>query len=499
MAEVEAAVDLRSAVVGGLGTDDRELVADLDVLVAEEALAGVARSTPARIHTVGVEAVAFTVVDVDVAIGAVGDLIEDAGHHIVHILAVFLGQEFGNADFGHGDDVLELGAGHLGRALVLTAITDERHDVAHLQAELLEVALRTDAIDIGLTRPVADVDVAIAGVRHVGDDTGDAILRAADLGCEEISHGALDDGTLLGHGQFGLIGLAAALGLEHDLGVAVAAGVGRGLELHGVAADRRDGEPIGRSVDIDARTLVGELHGEDTALDRENAVFRIHFLNLDEALVDIDDLHVHEFDRAVVGGLRTGDGHFVTYFDAEARPGVAAGGIDGTVDVDLTGSVLQIPVAIVGVGDADAGTGHLVGLAVGAGDDLGASGGRYDRQALDDIDDLGLATAVDLDLSRTAVERAACGERDVGRTCAARSRADGQPVGSRRDGPAFRSVDRNVAGTTAHVERHVGRRHRHGTQIVVRFNLVATGCESRNGNEGNKDILDFHIAVLLIS
>ena len=44
-----------------------------------------------------------------------------------------------------------------------------------------------------------------------------------------------------------------------------------------------------------------------------------------------------------------------------------------------------------------------------------------------------------------------------------------------------------------------GRRYLHFTEIVIGFKLVATGCESQSGNEGNKDILDFHIAVLLIS
>ena len=99
MAEVDTVVDLRLIVVGGLRTNDGQLVTHVDVQIGDGVLAGIAGGTPTRIAAVGIEAVALGVLDVNVTLGGVGDLVECTGHHVVNVLVVRFAQELRDGYF----------------------------------------------------------------------------------------------------------------------------------------------------------------------------------------------------------------------------------------------------------------------------------------------------------------------------------------------------------------------------------------------------------------
>ena len=86
---------------------------------------------------------------------------------------------------------------HLSSTLILTTLTYQRYYMTNLQASLLEVTLSADTIDIGLTRVILDVDVAIRGISHLSDDTSQAILGVADRSCEEVGNATLHNSALL--------------------------------------------------------------------------------------------------------------------------------------------------------------------------------------------------------------------------------------------------------------------------------------------------------------
>ena len=182
--------------------------------------------------------------------------------------------------------------------------------------------------------------------------------------------------------------------MEHDVGGRV--GVdhrGEAQPVLGLAGD----------ADLQAVAADAEAHHEVAAVGIEGAGLAL--LNLHQRLCDADDGDVDQLDGAVVGGLRTLDGEDVACSEAPAVS--AADGIGalaallvvGAVDVDASGLVFEIPVAILVVGVRHADARHAVGLGVGAGDDLGAGGDGHLGDALDDVDALRLSVAEEQHLS----------------------------------------------------------------------------------------------------
>ena len=252
-------------------------------------------------------------------------------------------------------------------------------------------------IDIDRLRAVGD-DEALGGLGHDGGSLGGH--QSALLGGEELADGEVQTGLVdgQGHGRSaaGELHLAVTGSVEVGLHLELHdSGVGRvGFGLGGLALDvfhTGEHHPVGRRIHEHAVALVGSRDGEFvTGLVGHDGIL----VYLEEGLHDLDHGHVDELDGAVVSGLGTLDGHDVAHFDAEAGPVVAAGGIHGTVDVHLTGAVVQVPVAIVGVGDGGAGSGGGESLAVGTCKDLGARSlhGLQGALAHDDVlGGLGLA------------------------------------------------------------------------------------------------------------
>ena len=274
MREVDTATQFYKSVVGILVANHGQFVAYLDASSLDEALTSIARGTIAGIAAINVEFVG-AICHVQVAIVVLLTLIVEqvldfALHTIVDILVVGLGQELGDGDVGHADVALVLATGHLSGTLVFATLTDDSHDVAFLQSELLEVALRTDTIDIGFARVVGNVDVAILSLSHTLDDTGQAILRIAHLGSEELLDGSGHDGALLGDADLAGVVLLAISSLEDDGSLTVATLVGQSVECDGITSDSVDEQPILgilRNLNADAVALAGDISHHVATLD----------------------------------------------------------------------------------------------------------------------------------------------------------------------------------------------------------------------------------------
>ena len=234
---------------------------------------------------------------------------------------------------------------------------------------------------------------------------------------------------------------------------------------HGLCAtsNRNDAQPaLSLLGNLNRDTVVGlaaQVHGNITALNGDGSVLGVITLDLDERLLDVDHGHVYQLNSSIINTLGTLDGNNVTYFHAPAREVLLiALSIQRTIDVNLTGLILNIPVTIGRVHDTLYSTGHAVGLALGTGINLGTSCLTNYSETLDHVDGLGLVGALHVQHSSAAIKGSGSREGHFGLTSATIHRAHGQPFGKfcfvKR--PSFLGIQGNRVGTAGHVNAHIG-------------------------------------------
>ena len=424
-------------------------------------------------------------------------------------LRVRQGQELSQGHVGDADVTLILSATHLRRILISSTLTNEGNDVALLQAQLLEVALRTDAIDISLTRPVADVDITIFGLSHASDDTRQTILRISYFGSEEVGNAALNDSTLLRDGALRSVVLLAVAGAEGNGSLAVATLIRSSAENNlGIVATFQTyhAEPVGifGQHTVDARlALAREISRNQTTLNRQR-LGSAQRVDLDERLVDIDDGDVHQLDGTIVGRLRTLDRNLVAYLETPAAEVLGSAlSVERAVDIDFASSIIQIPVAVSRIGNAGNRTRHAIGLRVGTCNDLGASSIRDRREALDDGDVLRLASTLDEQFHRATIKGLISREADFSLSGSTAGRSNGEPLRSSGYGrilacnpllssesPVRRCIDGDGSRTTILRNRYVRLRYAYLAEVggVV---IIGTACEHgcHNSHDRRNNIL----------
>ena len=164
----------------------------------------------------------------------------------------------------------------------------------------------------------------------------------------------------------------------------------------------------------------------------QRIVLDVEGVDLDERLLDGYHGDVDQLHSTIIGGLRAFDGHDVANLDAKTQE-VLFGTIlvERTVDIDLASLVLQIPVAVGGVGNALHRTLGTVGLAVVSSNNLCTGGQRHLGLLghLHDVDFLLLTVAGQFQVGRTRLGSLQGLEHDGVLAGFTAGRTDGQPVG----------------------------------------------------------------------
>ena len=511
MGDVHTATDLVQALVGSTVTDDGHRVAFLHTQGAE--LLGLTANAGG--NTVYIDGTAG-VGQVEVTIGfeiPLGTFLGGFGHLTGDPVEYFLGfgssQELGNSHRSDGDMALVLTTGHLGVAAVLSALTYEGNNVTFLEAQLVKVSLGADTIYIDLTGVILDIDIAIVGLDNLGDGAGQTILGIAHGSGQELGHGSSDNSTLLRDGELAGVSLVALGSSEGHSGLTVSTLVGVSLEGNIRTIDFADTQPgliLFGDGDLESLTLVDKGYENLTAflgqeLGQDLGSFGVgieSLFHLDEGLVDLDDGNVYKLYSAVISGLGAFYGNFVTHLEAEAEEvlGIALG-IQSTIDIYLAGIILQVPVTIGGIGDRSNHTRYAVRLGIGAGNNLGAGGGGNSGQTLDNIYQLGLAGAGELNLGGAAFAGTRL-EADLALGTGAGGNGYGEPVGSLTHGDSVCSDGRNIYRTAGDGQRDISSGELKLCEIVIGL-FLATYGQSQSGNDRSKNILEFHKMCRLIS
>ena len=268
------------------------------------------------------------------------------------------------------------------------------------------------------------------------------------------------------------------------------------MELIGtVVVHTREGEPVGVDIGQDGIHLGINFEREGGVRGREFG--EVEGSDLDQGLLYLDHLCIHQFVGASVQGVGTFHGNDVTHLDAEAGPsafsvlGIALA-VLYTVDVNGTGLILYVEVAVLLVGNLGYGTAYAEGTGTG-GDDLGDGGngtlGLF--RLLDHIDVLGLAVALDGDGGFTGFLCRGGGDGEGSGTGAAGSGSDGNPIYLGGGCPAAGGGEVDGLGPAFRGNAHVGLVYLDVVQIVI--GLFLAGCrKSEDCEQGSKNTFKFH-------
>ena len=331
--------------------DNCKLVAELDSECAEE----LGCTAPARNNTIDVnlvgaigegEVAVSLEVELGVRLGALGNSAADSVPSLTVVSESLEGSE---VDILNVDTVLQSNVLHL-RAVMGGLRADNRDDVAFLDAGAGEIV---GAIYKYLAAVIPDVEVAVLGVGHLADIAGDAVLGVSVGSSIDLCCSCLDDGALLAEGSDCSVLLAGLGGLEAELGAAVAACIFSDIERNdgAGAADIHSGNGNPRLVllrdnHFHTVTLGGEGYGKDTALDREFGSLRIDGLDLDEGLLDCEYGCVHKLRGALVAAPRAFYYNDVAYLYAVLAELLLRTLVESSVDVNRTGFVSHVHIAV---------------------------------------------------------------------------------------------------------------------------------------------------------
>ena len=250
-----------------------------------------------------------------------------------------------------------------------------------------------------------------------------------------------------------------------------------------------DGRTVALADELDDEVAAGSIETVDST-----------FLKLDEGLDDFDNRCIDDLDGTVVKLLRAFDGHHVGYIDSETCPTagsilwILAAGVLYTVNIKISGVILDVEVAIFSIGDCCDGSGDTVGLAFRSGVHLGAGCILSSLEALDHHEVLGVTTAGDGDFSLT-LSGDSLRSRDgngglAGGTTGRGNRKPFRNIG--RDGPGIGSVDRYGLRATGHREGNIGVGNLDAAKGSEFFILVATDHQEHRSSKGCKYISQFH-------
>ena len=375
MEDVAGTVDLVLLLVDAVRAEEGHDVAFLQAEGFEDLHALLGRNGVVLVDTVDIDG-ARLVLQVKVAVARVGH-VGDGALQDIRLVAGFRREEFrdGQAlDVGDIPGVLEL------RAVLVGGLrADDGQVVAVLQAgvredflELLGLAalLGNQAVDVGGPGRVGDVEVAVlVTFLDAGDDTRDLVVLGQVVR-EGIELGAGQDRDVgAGHGAG--LGLEA-FGGEGDRARTAFAGGHRHLDGRGgVAGSRLEGDPVDVGGEVPGHLVGGDVQVEGLALGGSLIGLEVEGDAGLLGLLVADIVGVHRLRDAVVGAAGRAHRQDVAFADVHLLHVVvdAAGalGLEEAVGVDtqtLDGTVVQVEVVVVLVGDA----GHLAGqLVVDAG------------------------------------------------------------------------------------------------------------------------------------
>ena len=443
--------------------DNCKLVAELDSECAEE----LGCTAPARNNTIDVnlvgaigegEVAVSLEVELGVRLGALGNSAADS---VPSLTVVSEGLEGSEVDILNVDTVLQRNVLHL-RAVMGGLRADNRDDVAFLDAGAGEIVC---AIYKYLAAVIPDVEVAVLGVGHLADIAGDAVLGVSVGSSIDLCCSCLDDGALLAEGSDCSVLLAGLGGLEAELGAAVAACIFSDIERNdgAGAADIHSGNGnpglvLLRDNHFHTVTLGGEGYGKDTALDREFGSLRIDGLDLDEGLLDCEYGCVHKLRGALVAAPRAFYHNDVAYLYAVLAELLLRTLVESSVDVNRTGFVSYVHIAVGCVLYGSDGTFDLEGRAVFGCIHFSAGGDRKFHLVchLEHGEELGLAGAQELEHAFVGSGSGFGGEGYHGLARYARRRSDGEPLRYIRNLPGVNCSDGNVAAAAFNRKCNVG-------------------------------------------
>ena len=443
--------------------DDSKLVAFLDTESAELSLG----TAPARNYTIDIN-LGSTVGKGEVAVGleiplgiVLSALCNGAADSVPGLLVVLEGLEAGEVDILNVDTVLQSNVLHL-RAVIGGLRTDNSDDVTFLDAGGSKVV---GAIYKYLSAVILDVEVSVFGVGHLAYITGDAVLGVAVNGCVDFGCSCLDYCALLAEGSNGGVGLATLGGLEAELGAAVAACIFSDIERNdgAGAADLHSGNGnpglvLLRDNHVHTVTLGGEGYGKDTALEREFGSFRIDGIDLDEGLLYFENGCIHKLRGALVVAPRAFYHNDVAYLYAVLAELLRGTLIESSVDINRTGFVSYVQIAVGSVLYGGDGTLDLEGYAVFGSIHLCAAGDREFHLVshLKHGEKLGLAGAQELEHAFVGSGGGFGREGYHGLARYARRRSDGEPFRNVGNLPGTGGSDSHVAAATLDRKCNVG-------------------------------------------
>ena len=444
--------------------DNCKLVAELDSECAEE----LGCTAPARNNTIDVnlvgaigegEVAVSLEVELGVRLGALGNSAADSVPSLTVVSESLEGSE---VDILNVDTVLQRNVLHL-RIVVMGGLrADNGDNVAFLDAGVGKIV---GAIYIYLAAVIPDVEVAVLGVGHLADIAGDAVLGVSVGSSIDLCCSCLDDGALLAEGSDCSVLLAGLGGLEAELGAAVAACIFSDIERNdgAGAADIHSGNGnpglvLLRDNHFHTVTLGGEGYGKDTALDREFGSLRIDGLDLDEGLLDCEYGCVHKLRGALVAAPRAFYHNDVAYLYAVLAELLLRTLVESSVDVNRTGFVSHVHIAVGSVLYGGDGALDLEGRAVFRSVHLCTGGDRKLNLLghLEHGEKLGLAGAQELEHAFVGSGSGFGGEGYHGLARYARRRSDGEPFRNVGNLPGVGGSDCHVNAATLRRKGYIG-------------------------------------------
>ena len=193
--------------------------------------------------------------------------------------------------------------------------------------------------------------------------------------------------------------------------------------------------------------LEGQLHSEV-------ATFLLDFCssfwlyNLHDRLLNLNNRNINQLNSTIVSGLRTFNGHYVTYLNAKAKEVLRASVlIKRTINIYLACSIIQVPVTISGVGNRRNGTLYTIGLTIGTINNLLTGSNFYSLYTLSDIDFLYQTATNQLNSSSSCRNSGASRNNNLCLTSTTRRRSNGQPIGHILEFPVCSSIHHKIRRT----------------------------------------------------
>ena len=272
--------------------------------------------------------------------------------------------------------------------------TSKSNNVAYLQALLLEVALGTDTINECFASCILDVAITKFSISNLGNDTSETINGRTSLCLVEVSNRALDDRTQLINCSSNSRALLTSGRSETDAGRTSTTSIGIGMEcnlsLCTTGNDTLNRQPALvslRDINSYAFTLYGQSNLE--VLTSLVQGILIEFINLDQRLGIAQNGYVLQLRSTIMCISRTLDSNLITLFQFQTREVlVTTIGIKRTIDIYLTGGILDIPVTIQSIRNPGHRTLHLISLTIITCQNLGASRERRIQDTLNNVDTL---------------------------------------------------------------------------------------------------------------